>query len=543
MTEIANHQPLIDSFLKMMPPKAAPVDKVVSTETAPADLVQKLVEKAQGELLWDGNWDYGSKMFGTPYPSQSEADYALLGAIVRHATSLGIEKSMVGDATIRVFEQSGLYRPEKRVTKLSQDIPKLIASQFSGATARALNGPRLKDGRINFTDALPPPRDYVLEDIILANKPCVLAGLGGVSKTMLLMMLSVHVALGRNFLSKATKTGCVLLVLGEEDHEEINRRFNAISKHLNLSDADIKLVGERVRAYPLFGEDARFSKAVGTAVEGTDFPDEIVDATNQLETETGLPVALIGLDHAGLIHGGDFNAREAVVQTMTQVGKIVKGTGAATMVLAHSPKASVGKDEADQNDVTGSAAWVDLSRGAYILKAMSLAEAKDLDVNPDIRNIYVSLTAVKANYGPTGLKIWMMRNTVPNYGVSVLDHVTLVKQQTVSNRSSLKARVKDFIRQRPGEFTITSLRETEGGKDGRFKKGKNLVASVAKDLIDIGELELIEPTEDQRNKHNLRDPKIRVLAVADDCKVQPSPLTPPAAGGLIASGRAADYGF
>jgi hypothetical protein len=278
MTEIANHQPLIDSFLKMMPPKAAPVDNVVSTETAPADLVQRLVEKAQGELLWDGIWDYGSKMFGTPYPSQSEADYSLLGAIIRHADSMGIAKAMVGDAAISAFEQSGLYRPEKRTTKLTQDIPKLIASQFSGTTAGALNGPRLKDGRINFTDVLPPPRDYVLEDIILANKPCVLAGLGGVSKTMLLMMLSVHVALGRNFLSKATKTGCVLLVLGEEDHEEINRRFNAISKHLNLSEANIKLAAERIRAYPLFGEDARFSKAVGTAVEGTDFPDEIVDA-------------------------------------------------------------------------------------------------------------------------------------------------------------------------------------------------------------------------------------------------------------------------
>ena len=124
MPEIANHQPLIDSFMRLMPPRAAPLGKTVSADTAPDEVVQKVLQAAQGEPLWDGVWDYGDNLLGTPYPSQSEADFALLGAIVRQAAADGIAESMVADVAFRVFEQSGLYRPEKRQRVLTQDIPK-----------------------------------------------------------------------------------------------------------------------------------------------------------------------------------------------------------------------------------------------------------------------------------------------------------------------------------------------------------------------------------------------------------------------------------
>ena len=198
-------------------------------------------------------------------------------------------------------------------------------------------------------------------------------------------------------------------------------------------------------------------------------------------------------------------------RTFTQVGKIVKGTGAATMVLAHSPKTSLGKDEADQNDVTGSAAWVDLSRGSYVLKAMSLAEAKELGIQPNIRKNYVSFTAVKANYGPTGLKIWMMRNTVPGYGVSVLEEVQLSKAQVTNSSSNLNAQVKSFIQQHPGQYTKTSIRDTQGGKSGPFKVGRHQVAASVEYLLKLGELRLVPPADDQRSKFGHRAQVTHIL--------------------------------
>lgn len=523
MLEISNGQGLIDQFAAMMPPKSVSVvaaPSVVTPVVAPPRIVLAIHDKIKlEEPLWDGNWSSAVDHKGVKYLSQSEADYALNSIIIRQAITSLVPEEMAADVAIRVFEQSGLYRPDKRHRVLTQDIPNLIRSQYTSSSpsqqsvASVGSNTRLKSGKIEFTDKLPPLRDYVLEDIIVANKSCVLAGLGGVSKTMWLMMLSVCVALGRNFLGKATKVGCVLLVLGEEDHEEINRRFNAISHFLNLCDSEVLLVGERIRAFPTYGEDNRFTKTTSSVAESTEFPAEIIDAAKQLEAEAGLPVALIGLDHAGLIHGGDFNAREAVVQTLTQVGKIVNGTGAATMVLAHSPKTAVGKDEADQNDVTGSAAWVDLTRGSFILRSMSLAEAKELGVNPDIRENYVSLTAVKANYGPKGFKIWMERQTLPNYSVSVLQWVSLSKPLPINPRHSLSSKVKIFIGQHPGQYTKTSLRDTQGGTSGQFKVGKHQVAAAVEDLLASSEIQLVPPTPEQRAKFGLHAQVTQVLEV------------------------------
>jgi hypothetical protein len=518
MVEIANHQPLIDSFLdQFMPPRAAPAAKVVSTEIAPAELVHKVLQEALKEPLWPGKWEDEVDHRGVLYESQSSADFALFSIIQRRAVTVGVSESVMADLMLRVFEQSGLYRPDKVRRYLTQCIPKLIANQFSTQPSVSLpsaaSGPRLKSGRINLSSTPPPPRDFVWESFILAGKVCMLAGFGGVSKTMLLMMLAVFIALGKDFLGKPTKVGCTLLILGEEDQEEIDRRINAICHALGLNANEKAFVVDRIRAHPMIGQDARFAQIKDGAAEGTDFPDEIIEASKILEADAGVPLVLIGLDHAGVIHGGNFNAREDVVQTMTQVGKLATATGAATMVLAHSPKGAMNDEEPDQNNVTGSAAFVDLARAAFILKTMTGPEGKPYGKGQADRSKYVSFSVVKNNYGPTGEKVWLERFPVSGYGVSILGLANLTKQQTVNANQNLRAQVKAFIHQHPGQYTKTRLRETRGGKTGQFKVSKHQVEAIVDDLIDDGEVQYVTPTDEQRKKHGLRDPRIQVLEV------------------------------
>jgi KaiC/GvpD/RAD55 family RecA-like ATPase len=63
---------------------------------------------------------------GEQYPSHSEADFALVGVIVREALRLGISRDVLEVATQHVFRQSGLFRPEKVRAVISQTIPKII---------------------------------------------------------------------------------------------------------------------------------------------------------------------------------------------------------------------------------------------------------------------------------------------------------------------------------------------------------------------------------------------------------------------------------
>jgi hypothetical protein len=516
MPDITNGQPLIDTFIKQfMPPRAALTAKVASTMTAPAELVQKVLIEAQKEPLWRGNWQSEIDHKGDPYPSQSEADFGLLSILARRAIPMGVSTNVAADLMIRVFEQSGLYRPDKRQRVLNHDIPNLIGSQFSTqpnvSSPLMTSGQRLKSGLINLSNTPPPPRDFVWEDLVLAGKVCVLAGFGGVSKTMLLMMLAVSIALGKDFLGKLVKVGCVLLILGEEDQEEIDRRINAICFALGLSAYEKALVVDRIRAFPMIGQDARFAQIKDGSAEGTDFPDEVIEAAKKLEAEAAVPLALIGLDHAGVIHGGNFNAREDVVQTMGQVGKLATETGAATMVLAHSPKGAMNTDEPNQNNVTGSAAWSDLARVVFVLKRMTGPEGKPFGKGQADLSKYVSFSVVKNNYGPTGDKIWLERFPVSGYDVGILGLANLTKAQPVNSSQNLNAQVKAFIAQHPGQYTKTSLRDTRGGKSGPFKVGRHQVVAAVDDLLKSCELLLVPPTEEQRKKFGHRAQVTHIL--------------------------------
>ncbi len=516
MPELTNDQDLIDDFLALLPQKGNTSSLSSIAVTSPSsEVVQPLLEHGRTELLWDGVWQFQ----GSPYPSQSEADFALLGGLVRQCRKLGVPKSDVAAAVLTAFEQSGLYRADKQRRVETQDIPNLIASEYdathvSQSPATGNTSPqisKLSGGRINLSPNLPLPRDYVVEDLIIAGKVAVLGGLGGVSKTMCAMTLAARIALGRDFLDKSVKEGCALLILGEEDQSEIDRRFNAICHDMNLAPNELQLVQDRVRAFPLNGMDARLTKISNGNLEGTEFTAEIVAATQRLEQEASLPVTMVALDHAGLIHGGDFNSREDVVQTMRQAGVIAGESGAAVIVLAHSPKNSIGKENSDQGDVAGSAAWVDLARAVFMMRTMTEAEGKPYGIPKVALSSHVSLSVVKNNYGPGDQSFWLMRQSVHGYGVSVLREVTLTPVPTVSANTALRTKVKAFIQTHPGQYSKTKLRDTRSGKNGEFKASKHDVEAAVDDLIATGELRLRPPTDAERKKFGLRPQVVQVL--------------------------------
>lgn len=522
MPDLTDDQGLIDDFASLMPQRsaaapitAAPKHPLAASSTVAPEVIQRLMKLGAAEMLWDGVWDYK----GSPYPSQSEADFALLGALVKACRNIGVPEADVPAAVLPVFQQSGLYRPAKYQRVTTQDIPNLIASEYAaglpgqvtGNMPAAVGAGKLTGGKINLSATPPPPRDYVVEDLIVAGKVAVLGGLGGVSKTMCAMTLAVRIALGRSFVDKAVKEGCALLILGEEDQGEIDRRFNAICHDMNLTPSEMQLVQERVRAFPLNGMDARLTKVTSGNLEGTTFTAEIVTAALRLEHDAGLPVAMIALDHAGLIHGGEFNSREDVVQTMRQAGVIAGETGAAVIALAHSPKNSIGKEHSDQSDVAGSAAWVDLARAVFMMRTMTEAEGKPFGIPKAVLPSYVSLSVVKNNYGPGDQKFWLMRQSAHRYGVSVLREVTLTPVPTVNANTALRTKVKNFISAHPGQYSKTKLRDTRSGKDGEFKASKHSVEATVEDLIAAGELRLRPPTDVERKQFGLRPQVTGVL--------------------------------
>lgn len=376
--------------------------------------------------------------------------------------------------------------------------------------------PDTPDGRIQFTDILPPQRNFTIRNLLMAGKSAVLAGLGGVSKTQLAIQAAVSVATGRDFLGRKTHEGSVLMLLGEEDSAEISRRFNATAVHLGLTQPEKLTVSKRLRAYPMTGVDMRLAKNQGGSMEPTDFMQTVLRFADEIEQSSGLGLRLIVLDHVGLIHGGDFNAREDVVRTVSIVNDLADKTGAAVILLAHSPKASANSDEPSATDVAGSASWVDNTRASFILKTMTDDEAKKYAIPIEARKQYISLSSVKGNYIPPDQKLWMIKTVLNLYETTVLDPIDL--QIPAKERAGTNYKLRQKILNLVAEKTYLTRNKLESyaGRGSMLGESKDKVRAELDSMLADGLLTTRPPSEHERRQYQIRGKTIGILTVCVD---------------------------
>ncbi len=357
----------------------------------------------------------------------------------------------------------------------------------------------LADGLIRFTSELPPKRDHVALGMVM-GKTYVGAGFGGTGKSQLLgIQTSFDVALGGLLSKEKCTPGSVLGIFAEEDSQELHRRANGTAVAFDLRSHSA-LLSRRIRFLGMVGEDIRLTTPIAGRPEITGFADRIIRAASTLAEESGDPVRLIVLDHISLLHGGDFNERNAASSTMREVNRIAKETGAAVLTLAHSPKNASGNEQSDAQAIAGSTAFVDQARGGFVLAGMREGEAKQYGISNDARGDYCSLTIVKNNYGPTGEVRWYQRRTVLDYGIGVMTPVQLVAPIKVPKGQAVYTRVLDYVAAHRGEFSKTKLRDTHSGLDGPLKASKREVEAALDAMLSDGRLIEREPKAEERGR-------------------------------------------
>lgn len=130
--DVIEAQWLVDGLLEIIGGHVEPVPITVVPGEADAGMIDALCTWAADNhaRLWEGHWNDPPGAFGgTVYPSQSEADYALLGHIIREGTKYGVvDPSKLAATVVAVFERSGLYRPEKHRQIETYAVPKLVSA-------------------------------------------------------------------------------------------------------------------------------------------------------------------------------------------------------------------------------------------------------------------------------------------------------------------------------------------------------------------------------------------------------------------------------
>lgn len=377
---------------------------------------------------------------------------------------------------------------------------------FSASGSNTKSGPsgtfKLADGDVHISRSPPFKRNYVMANVVTAGTYSVLAGSGGTLKTTLMLIAAASMAVGQDFGDLQIAQGAAMLFLGEEDHAEVSRRLSAVCMYYGF---DPSVVSKLVKVFPAAGFDLRLTRNKDGSLGASDLVQNVIELAQQQVQACGDGVRLIVFDHARLVMDGDPDHAADVTQLTRVLTNVAQATGAAVILLAHSPK-SVLKQQAKEMsiaDVAGSSAFSDNARSGFVMYGMREDDARELKIPDADRNRYMKLKCAKANYGPQGTEWWFEKVTLDDWQVQVLKPVSLITPlfQPGKAKQLLRQRILAYLTQKPGR-SKRQLRDVSG-RNKSLGASERDVLDATDALLEEGNLDLRKPTPTECAKHRL----------------------------------------
>lgn len=308
-------------------------------------------------------------------------------------------------------------------------------------------------------DHEPPPRQWLIENVVPRNKVGVVISPGGVGKSMFMLGLSTALAINEPFIRTwvPPEAFSVLYVAAEEDKDEIHRRlwaeFDKIITESMLLDEREKVqewrasLESRLYVNACAGTDVQLTKPAehGQLVHGPMLGD-LIELVKQLK-----PPRLLILDPLSRFNGGDENRNEHMTKLVQMCELIIAKTIDTTVLLAHhANKAASRNNDNSQAASRGGSGLTDGVRWQCQLRTMRLEEAEDYGIEANRAGYYVQLAVTKSNYSAPQEPLWLERGQ--NGVLYEADNQQFLNTRADENDRFL-ANVVDFIR-----------RETEHGR-------------------------------------------------------------------------------
>ena len=267
----------------------------------------------------------------------------------------------------RLIDEAPLYRPGG-------------AGDGAGDEARPRRTPmdwRALEGRT------PPPREWIVPHWVPAGCMTLLAGRGGVGKTLLAQHVATALALGREYIEPLSARR-VLMWAGEDDEVELWRRQEHISSWMGQP---LSALAGRLILYSYAGADITLAAPVYGTLRPTPLLEELREQVHDHRAE------LIILDNVARIFGGNENDRHAVTTFLAWLAAAC--SPAAVLLLAHPAKTG-------GSEYSGSTAWEGAVRARLYLSDRPPDQDADEDAPVDDRVRY--LARRKSNYSALDLR-------------------------------------------------------------------------------------------------------------------------------------------
>ncbi len=200
----------------------------------------------------------------------------------------------------------------------------------------------------------PKPRDYIINDLLVAGKVGMLAGHGGRGKTFALTQLAISVATGRDWFGhhsfSVPKKGKVLLALGEEDVEELHRRIYYARKSLKIDGREWEDLQDNLIPIPLAGEQV-------TLMDGEGHTSFYKDLESRITTDK---LRLVILDPLSRFASQDTETdNKAATTFVTALERLTRGASKPGILIAHHERKPNSDKQENQFGVRGSSGLVD----------------------------------------------------------------------------------------------------------------------------------------------------------------------------------------
>ena len=347
----------------------------LDSDATPLDAQQAVVKQAPG---------IDSSVFMTDHTD------VLPEAFQRRAKRVGVA------AEARAFDQSLQDAKDARERGVDpEEVRDHLLSRMTPLVARReLENLWLGARTFNHQDPI-PPRPWLVGDeaepVIPQGKVAILAGEGAIGKSTLLIDLALSVAAGKPWLGFTTSPGSVLLVAGEEDQNDIQRRLK--TGLTDWSEAATKTVLDRLVIVPGAGRSLTLMDDRGGP---TALCRELIGRL-QAPPDHGEGWSLIALDPLSRFASSaveiDNVAATAFVSLME---RLLTVPGKPTVLLTHHTS------QIARNEQSGAATGV---RGVTGLTdavrcVLTMTKTKTKTKNDDVpKNGDVHLNVPKQNYG------------------------------------------------------------------------------------------------------------------------------------------------
>lgn len=263
------------------------------------------------------------------------------------------------------------------------------------------------DGSVARMLAVPPePRKWFAHGRLIAGRAHILTGIGGASKSTAMYHMAIGGVLGRiPWGWEITRTGSSLLVMTEDTPGEVHETIDTMAT--GLSDIDRAKLAQKLRVWPLAGQDARLLSLDGQTIHINERGLALIETCKRFKD-----VVFIGLDPAlGLTEGDELN--QAHQRFLGQYAdRLAIETGACVVLVSHATKASASAEELTSHQSRGGGGITDAVRGEFVLRTMTAKEAKAYGID-DLaeRKRLVQLVATKGNKLPPEayVPLWLRR--------------------------------------------------------------------------------------------------------------------------------------